>query len=145
MIFNKDIGLLILRLGIGIMFILHGYPKIQGGVDTWTWLGSNGMGSIGIHFFPAFWGFMAAVVEFVGGIMIMLGLYTRLWSGLLFFTMFVASAFHYYSGDNIFPSHAVELSIVFLSLVFTGAGKYQLFSKFSSHSQLSIEDHNLEK
>jgi len=27
---NIDIALLILRAGIGIMFILHGYPKMMG-------------------------------------------------------------------------------------------------------------------
>ena len=29
---NIDIALLVLRIGIGIMFIFHGYPKIIGGV-----------------------------------------------------------------------------------------------------------------
>ena len=121
-----DLALLILRVGLGVMFILHGYPKMQGGIKSWTWLGENGMGSLGINIFPVFWGFMAAFSEFIGGIMIMLGLYTRLFAFLLFFTMIAASAYHFSNGDSIFPSHAVELSIVFLSLFFSGAGEYSI-------------------
>ena len=123
---NLDLALLILRFGLGVMFILHGYPKIQGGIKTWTWLGGNGMGAFGINIFPVFWGFMAAFAEFFGGIMILLGLYTRLFALLLFFTMVTASAYHFSNGDSIFPSHAVELSIVFLSLFFSGGGNYTI-------------------
>ena len=123
---NTDIGLLILRIGIGIMFVLHGYPKIQGGIKTWTWLGTNGMGAIGIDIFPIFWGFMAAFSEFFGAILFALGIYTRICALSLFLTMFVASAFHYVSGDSIFPSHSVELAIVFLGVFFAGGGQYSI-------------------
>ena len=64
---NIDIALLILRVGIGIMFILHGYPKMMGGMEKWILLGSYGMSSLGIDYFPAFWGFMSAFSEFFGG------------------------------------------------------------------------------
>ena len=124
---NIDIALLVLRIGIGIMFIFHGYPKIIGGIDKWTGLGSYGMGSIGIHIFPAFWGFMAAFSEFIGGIMIVLGLYIRHFSFLLFMTMSIATASHLASGDGIMgASHAIELAVVFLCLFFAGAGNYSL-------------------
>ena len=35
----KNFGLLIIRVGLGIMFIYHGFPKLQGGVKTWEMLG----------------------------------------------------------------------------------------------------------
>ena len=122
-----DIALLILRVGVGFMFILHGYPKIMGGMEKWAGLGSYGMGSIGIHIFPAFWGFMAAFSEFVGGIMILLGLYIRYFSILLFITMLVAVCSHIAGGDGIMgASHALESAIVFLCLFFSGAGNYSI-------------------
>ena len=109
------------------MFILHGYPKIMGGIEKWIGLGSYGMGSIGIHYFPAFWGFMAAFSEFFGGIMIMLGLYIRYFSILLFITMLVATISHLVGGDGIMgASHAIESAVVFLGLFFSGAGNYSI-------------------
>ena len=104
---------------------MHGYPKITGGIDKWTGLGQYGMNSIGIYFLPAFWGFMASFSEFFGAIMILFGIYTRFFSLLLFITMFIASLTHLSNGDGIMgASHAIELSIVFLFLMISGAGKY---------------------
>ena len=124
---NVDVALLILRVGIGIMFIQHGYPKMIGGVERWAGLGSYGMGSIGIDFYPAFWGFMAAFSELFGGLMILLGIYMRLFSMLLFITMLVAANTHLMGGDGIMgSSHAIESTIIFLSLFFSGAGKYSI-------------------
>ena len=122
-----DIALLILRVGMGIMFVLHGYPKMFGGIDRWTGLGSYGMKAMGIDFFPAFWGFMAAFSEFFGGIMVVLGIYLRLFSFLIFLTMIVATCTHLSSGDGIMgASHAIESAIIFLCLVFSGSGKYSM-------------------
>ena len=122
---KMDHALLILRLGIGIMFILHGLPKLMGGIDKWTGLGSYGMNAIGIHFIPAFWGFMAAFSECIGGLMIVFGIYTRYFSILLFITMFIAACSHLKSGEGIMgASHAIECAIVFLFLIFAGSGKY---------------------
>ena len=30
----KDFGLLIMRVGLGVMMIVHGFPKMMGGVET---------------------------------------------------------------------------------------------------------------
>ena len=126
---NIDIALLLLRIGIGIMFIFHGYPKITGGVEKWAGLGAYGMGSIGIHFAPVFWGFIAAFSEFFGGIMIVLGIYTRYFSILLFSTMFIAACSHLSSGDGIMgASHAIKCAIIFLFLTLSGSGKYGLIN-----------------
>ena len=122
---NIDTALLVLRIGIGIMFIFHGYPKITGGVEKWTGLGAYGMGSVGIHFASTFWGFLASFSEFFGGIMIMLGIYTRYFSILLFSTMFIATCSHLSAGDGIMgASNAIECTIIFLFLILSGSGMY---------------------
>ena len=107
------------------MFILHGWPKFIGGPEKWINLGEYGMNSIGIYFAPLFWGFMAAFAEFFGGIHLILGLFTRFFSLLLFITMLVAMMTHISNGI-MEASHAIESSIIFLSLFFMGAGKYSL-------------------
>lgn len=126
---HKDLGLLVLRLGVGISFLLvHGLPKIKGGPELWTKIG-GAMSNLGITFAPTFWGFMAAASEFGGGLLILLGLFTRTSSFFLAFTMFVAAATHLSRMDpwgRVF--HPLELMCVFIALMFIGAGKYSLDS-----------------
>ncbi|MFW5967447.1 MAG: DoxX family protein, partial [Persicimonas sp.] len=63
-----DVGLLLMRIGLGASFIVHGWPKISGGPAQWEQLGSRLEAVAGIGFLPEFWGFMAAFAEFGGGI-----------------------------------------------------------------------------
>jgi len=121
-----DAGLLVLRLGIGAMFIMHGFPKISGGVEKWTQLGSS-MSNMGIDFAPAFWGFMAAIAEFGGGILLVVGLGFRVACFLLLSTMVVAVCYHLGKGDGVMgASHAIESAILFFSLFLIGPGKYRI-------------------
>ena len=82
----SDLGLLIIRLGLGIMFIMHGYPKLTGGPEMWEKIG-GAMGNVGINFLPVFWGFLAAFAEAVGGLLFALGLLFRPTAFALAFTM----------------------------------------------------------
>lgn len=126
----RNIGLLILRIGIGAMFVFHGAPKIFGGPAKWEGVG-KAVGIFGLDFAPVFWGFMAAVSEFAGGFALILGLFMREFSALLVITMTVAASFHFNRGEGLFgAAHAVELGIVFFSLIFIGPGKYSLDEKF---------------
>lgn len=122
----RDLGLLILRIGIGIMFIMHGFPKLIGGVEKWEMLG-RAMGVFGIGFAPAFWGFMASLAEFIGGVSLVLGFFFRPFCFLLLFTMITAAFMHIARSDFFVKySHATESAILFLSLILIGPGKYSL-------------------
>ncbi len=122
----RDIGLLILRVGIGIMFTIHGLPKLIAGPETWTMLGGS-MKSLGVGFAPMAWGFMAAFSEFAGGLLLALGFFTRPACFFLLVTMIVATAMHISKGDPFVAySHAMEAGILFISLILIGPGKYSL-------------------
>ena len=122
----RDVGLLVLRVGLGAMFIGHGLPKLLGGPDGWTRLGRT-MEIFGIDQAHLFFGFMAAFSESVGGLCLVLGLAVRPAAGLLLCTMIVAAAKHITAGDGFGgSSHAVEDGIVFLALLFMGGGRYTL-------------------
>ncbi|MCX7781451.1 MAG: DoxX family protein [Negativicutes bacterium] len=126
----QDLGLLLLRIGIGVMFMYHGYPKIMGGVAGWAKLGAA-MQYVGIGFAPVFWGFMAAASEFVGGMLLIAGLLFRPTCLLLVITMGVAVAMKLSVGAGLAgAAHALEIGIVFLSLVLIGPGKLSLDAKF---------------
>jgi putative oxidoreductase len=79
----KPIALLFLRLGLGIIFIFHGYPKLfthtQQTVEAFVKMG-----------FPGYFAYIAGVLEFFGGIMLIVGLFTRIAGFLLAAEMAVA-------------------------------------------------------
>ncbi|RKX30389.1 MAG: DoxX family protein [Verrucomicrobia bacterium] len=121
-----DFGILLLRVGLGIMMAWHGFPKFTGGVAAWTEIG-GAMSFVGVTIYPVFWGFCAAVIEFFGGIALVFGLFTRLVSLLLCLTMAVAATMHLSIGDGLQgASHAIELTIVFLAVIFIGPGRFSV-------------------
>jgi putative oxidoreductase len=122
----RETGLLLLRIGLGVIFIAHGYPKLMGGKEEWAKLGGN-MANLGIHFWPAMWGFMAMMAELGGGIMLILGLFFRPVLLIMTFNMFVAMVMHLHKGDSFATwSHPATIAVVFLSLLLIGPGKYSL-------------------
>jgi putative oxidoreductase len=123
----RDAGLLILRIGLGIMFCLHGLPKLHGGPAAWKALG-HAMGVLGIHFFPVVWGFMAAVTECIGGILLILGFAYRPVCLLLTFTMIVASlkAHHDKADFQTNASRPIEMACVFFAMAFVGPGRFSI-------------------
>lgn len=123
----RDFGLLFIRLGIGIAFTFtYGIMKIEAGPEMWTMIGSA-MTKLGITFGHTFFGFLASASEFFGGILLMLGLFTRTAAFFMAFTMLMASVTHL---SNLDPWHVImhpmELFAVFMGLIFLGAGKISL-------------------
>jgi len=125
----RDFGLLVLRVGMGVMFIFHGWPMLIGGPEVWQKTGAA-MAYTGIKAVPVLWGFMAAFSEFFGGIAVILGLFFRPACMLLAVTMAVAASMHIGKGEGLkAASHAIEAGIVFLSLIFIGPGTYSFGKK----------------
>lgn len=121
----RDIGLLIIRVGLGAAFVMHGSGKMFH-PESWAAIGGN-MSNLGISFAPAFWGFMAAFAEFGGGILFVLGFLFRPAALMMAFTMLVA-LFHHFAAHDGFNtySHALEVGVVFLGLLFVGPGKLSI-------------------
>lgn len=125
----KDFGLLVIRVGLGAMFIYHGYPKLMGGKEMWTGLGSSTK-YVGITFLPMMWGLLAALTEVVGGLLIILGLAFRPACLLLLINMIVAAATHFGKGDGLDgAAHAIEDAVVFAGLFFIGPGRCSVDKK----------------
>jgi putative oxidoreductase len=121
----RDLGLLIIRVGIGISFVVHGSGKMFN-PDRWGAIG-GAMGNFGVTFAPAFWGFMAAFSEFGGGILFLLGFFFRPAAALMAFTMLVAMTMHIAKGDDFGGySHAMELGILFFGMMLVGPGRLSI-------------------
>ena len=116
-------GLLILRIGIGIAFVMHGFPKVfSGGAEHLA----GPLAKAGIPGGVAA-AYLAGLTEFFGGLALIAGIIFRPASILLAFTMAVALIFHLSFNDPFVKySHALESLVLFLSLAVTGPGKYSL-------------------
>src|SRR5687767_3150851 len=75
MLVKNEIGALILRVTLGALFFIHGLVKFQGGIENIVgWFESIGL--------PGFMAYGVALVELIGGIALIIGLGTRLFSAL---------------------------------------------------------------
>jgi putative oxidoreductase len=130
---THDLGLLVLRLGIGAQFaFVHGWPKIQGGPGKWAKLGKS-MKHVGVTDYTEFFGAAAAWTEFAGGLLLMVGLLVRPSAFLLACTMAVATAMHLGTGDGWSgASHAFEVGVACLGLTLLGGGRFGLDSRLFS-------------
>ncbi|MBA3647842.1 MAG: DoxX family protein [Chitinophagales bacterium] len=124
---NKDLGLLILRVGLGLSYLLgHGFLKLKGGTETWTHIGSN-MSNLGITFAPAFWGLCAALGESLGGLLLMTGILFRPACLLLAFIMIIAILSGLKDGIDFYNwAWPAEMLVVMVALFICGPGKYSL-------------------
>ena len=129
-----DLASLILRLGLGMMFTAHGIQKVFGifggpGID-----GFSGMLSK-LGFAPAlFWAYLAAYLEFVGGIFLILGIYVRSTAlALLIFITVAAVKVHLPKGFFLSAGGFEYTFIIFsvcLALIILGGGKFATTNKF---------------
>lgn len=61
-----DLGLLVIRVSVGMLFAKHGIDKFMGGAETLTGVGQH-LSHFGITFMPLVWGLIAASAECCGG------------------------------------------------------------------------------
>ena len=120
-----DLGLLFGRIGIGTTCIYFGWQKLAGGQAVWTKIG-HAMGNIGIHFMPNLWGLLAALSEFGGGILLILGFVFRPATAFLAFTMLMAfiSTFRAEPHDVLHFSWPFQMFCTFVLLLLVSPGKY---------------------
>lgn len=73
---SNHLGTLILRVVLGITFLIHGFVKFQGGISNIAgWFESIGL--------PGFLAYAVAIIEIIGGVALIVGLGTRWVSALL--------------------------------------------------------------
>src|SRR3989344_6451101 len=117
----SDWGILALRLALGLILVVHGWPKIK-----------NLRGTAGnfetMGFKPGiFWGTIVALLEFVGGLFVLAGLFTQLVS--LFVALeFLIILLKLKRGSSFAGGYEFDLLILAsaLSLAMLGSGAFSL-------------------
>lgn len=119
---NKDLALLLLRIGIGASFIVSGWGKLTGIEGTQQFFGN-----IGIPL-PALMAWVVGIVEFVGSLMMLAGYKVKVPGFLLAFVMLVAIFTVKIGGDGGFSGMRLEIMLMLSSLAIAmmGSGSYSL-------------------
>jgi len=119
---QQSLGLLILRIAVGAVFINHGYAKLfkfgfAGVTGAFTQMGVP---------VPGVMGPFVALLEFFGGIALVIGLLTRLFA--LGFTIDMLVAILLVQLNKGFSGFELEFTLMCasLALVFTGVGLYSV-------------------
>jgi putative oxidoreductase len=119
----KPVALLLLRLGLAIIFIYHGFPKLfthsQEALAAFPRMG-----------FPSYFAYIAGIVEFFGGCLLILGLFTRIAALLIAGEMAIAIwRVHLPQGGVLAVSNyqfPLALAVGAFALVALGAGAISL-------------------
>lgn len=138
---SMDRADLILRIALGIVFFAHGSQKIFGWFGGFGWTGTLGyfQQAIGI---PPFLAGLSFLAEFVGGVLILLGLLTRPAALAIAVTMLVAGLKvglpNGFFLDSKGPNNGIEYVFVLFLLavyfVIKGSGRISMDSLLSKRN-----------
>lgn len=124
-----DLGLLLIRLMLGAVFLFHGAQKLFGAFDgPGISAFAGALESLGIPL-PMAAAVCAALAEFVGGLALVTGLFMRPIIVTTAFTMFVAAFKVHgaaFSAENNGMEYPLTLGVVTVALFLTGSGKFAL-------------------
>ena len=119
-----NFGILVLRLALGISMVYHGYVKFLSGASGLYKVGAM-LGSLGLPRYFEVFGAFAAICEFIGGMLVVFGLFTRFGALLLAGVLFTATILHIDAGFFAwdYPS---QMGFAALAIFFMGGGRYSV-------------------
>ncbi len=115
---NKNLGLLLLRLAAGSIFLVAGIMKLQGMDMVVGYFESMGI--------PAFVAWLVAIIEVLGGAMLVLGVFVR--KAAILLSVIIAAAIILVHAKQGYMSMQAPLTIfaVTMALTMLGGGKYSM-------------------
>lgn len=114
----QPLALLVMRLTLGAIMVVHGSQKVFGGLHHHAQF----VASLGL---PAWMGYLSAFTEFLGGLLVLAGLFTRAAAFAICIDLSVAIwKVHWHNG--LTGDHGFEfplaLATLAFALIFFGAG-----------------------
>lgn len=122
----REAGLLIMRVSLGVLFVVLTGPVLLGGGGRWAAFG-GGIRNLGLHSHFQMWGFLGALAGCVGAALMIFGLFFRPGVLLVLAITFVHTlgAIHGAGGYRAAMA-AIELCLILVGLLFVGPGKYSV-------------------
>lgn len=122
----RETGLLLMRVGLGVLFIILTGPVLLGGPSRWASFG-GAIRNLGLHNHYQVWGFIGALLGCLGGTLMIFGLFFRPAVLLVLVVLFV-HLLGVIEGVGSYRANlaAVELAVILLGLLFVGPGKYSV-------------------
>jgi putative oxidoreductase len=114
----QPLALLVMRLVLGAVIVVHGYHKVFGGLHHHAQV----VASLGL---PGWMGYLSSFTEFFGGILVLLGLFTRAAAFAICINMSVAIwKVHFHNGltGNGGYEFPLALAALAFALIFLGGG-----------------------
>ncbi len=129
-----DLASLILRLGLGLMFFAHGLQMALGKLGG---PGVQGFAKMlnGLGFSPSlFWSYLASYSVLIGGLCLILGIFSRLAAIPLIIFILVAAVKVHLSKGFFLGSGGYEYNFIILcallAVLVLGTGKFGITKKF---------------
>lgn len=120
-----NFGLLFYRLALGISMFYHGYLKYVSGEQGLYKVGDM-LSALGVPSgFEVILGTIASYAEMVGGILLIIGLFTRIGTLLVVGTLAVATILNL-NGNFFSWDYPSQMAFGAIMLFFAGAGRYSL-------------------
>ena len=118
----QPLALLIMRLTLGAVMTVHGYHKVFGGLHHHAqWVSSMGL--------PGWTAYLSAFAEFLGGLLVLSGFFTRVAAFFICIDLSVA-VWKVHLHNGLTGNNAMELPLALatlaLALIFYGAGPISL-------------------
>jgi putative oxidoreductase len=114
----QPLALLVMRLALGAVMFDHGYHKVFGGLHHHAQF----VASLGL---PAWTGYLSSFAEFLGGLLVFIGLFTRVAAFAICIDLAVAIAkVHFHNGliGNGGSELPLALATLAFALIFFGGG-----------------------
>jgi putative oxidoreductase len=124
---SKNLALLVIRIIIGGIFIYTGWMKIADMTSTVGYFASMGI--------PAFLAYIVGYAEFIGGILLVIGLWNCLASAVLAIIMIVAAILVALNAPQMVSTPLAVLAAL-LGLIVSGPGSWAIGKKKNTVSPM---------
>ena len=117
----REAGLLLLRLSLGCFFLYLSAPVLIGGAAKWAHFAAP-LRHLGLHSHLQWWGLAGALVQTIGSVLMIFGLFFRI-GVILVLICLTTHALSIWKIGSIVAYASLLACLILVSLLFVGPGR----------------------